>query len=258
MLAYSSSKLNKIPNNYSIPIFLIFLETWRRTKGLKKAFWSAFFLILLAMILPSAFISLLNIILSKMYPAVHLENVLIDCLRVFFFLVADVGGSFLALQHAREHSISFEMALDVYKVWKILVFFGILICLMKFILNVITDYSLVYISTLNLNLSLFRFAKYFEILLIACITIYVFQLIVMAMLLVLDKNVPIINSLIISFKSINKHCFKNISLGLFTGLSAILFTILTLGIGLIWLQPMLSLTHAIQYRRIFNEHDSVI
>mgnify|MGYP003544812454 FL=1 len=65
-------------------------------------------------------------------------------------------------------------------------------------------------------------------------------------------------SFAICLKAINKRSFKNISLGLFTWFLAIFFTILTLGIGLIWLQPMLSLTHAIQYQRIFNEDDSVI
>ena len=59
------------------------------------------------------------------------------------------------------------------------------------------------------------------------------------MLLILDKNLTQIESFTICFKAINKHCFKNISLGLFTWLSAIFFTVLTLGIGLIWLQPML-------------------
>ena len=204
------------------------------------------------MILPAAFISLLNIILSTMYPAAHLKSILNDLLRVFFYLVVDIGESFLALQHIREHPISFEMTLDVYKVWKFLAFYGILICLMVFVWTVIMDYWLMYISTLKLNLILLRFEKYFRILLLACIIIYVLQLIVIAMLLVLDKNVPIIKSLIISFKSINKHCFKNICLGLFTSLSSIFLTIVTFGIGIIWLKPLIVLTNAIQYQLMFT------
>lgn len=254
MFTCSSSKLNKIPNNYSIPIFSIFLESWRRTKGLKKIYWNGFFLIFVAGIVPIYFFLSLSLLLDGMYPTFHLKDFLMDIPHSLFYLTSGISLSHIALQHIRDKNVHYKMALDLDKIWKPLIFFGFIVCLLTFMINL----WLIYISTLSANRTAYGFQIIFECILFTLIAIYIFQLAIMTMLLILDKNLTPIESFSICFKAINKHFFNNISLGLFTWLSAIFFTVLTLGIGLIWLQPMLSLTYAIQYRRIFYEDDSVI
>ena len=68
MFTCSSSKLNKIPNDYSIPIFCNFFGKWRRTKGLKKIYWNGVFLIFVAGIVPIYFFLSLSLLLDGMYP----------------------------------------------------------------------------------------------------------------------------------------------------------------------------------------------
>lgn len=254
MLTCPPSKLNKVPNNYSIQIFSIFLESWRQTKGLKKIYWNGFFLIFVAAIVPTLFLLSLSLLLDGMYPSFHLIDFLMDIPHSIFYLISGISLSHIALQHIRGKSVHYEMALDLDKIWKSLVFFGFIVYLLLFMINL----WLLYISTLSANSTVYGFQIIFECIFFTIITIYIFQLAIITMLLILDKNLTQMKSFAICFKAINKHCFKNISLGLFTWFLAIFFTILTLGIGLIWLQPMLSLTHAIQYQRIFNEGDSVI
>ena len=246
-----SPRLIKVPNDYSIPIFKIFIESYRRTKGMKKAFWISYLLILLAMILPAAFIAFLNIILNTMYP-LHLRVNLNGFFRIFFYLVVDVGLSFLALQHIRNHFVKFKMGLEVYEVWKPLAFFG----LIPYFLSLIYSFYCKYISTFNFNGTLYDFEIIVEFILLLIVLIiismYIFQLIIMTMLLVLDRDLKVMESFILCFKSINKHFLKKIGLGLFTGISCIFLTIVTLGIGLIWLKPMIVTTNAIQYQHIFG------
>ena len=68
MFTCSSSKLNKIPNDYSIPIFAIFLENRRRTKGLKKIYWNGVFLIFVAGIVPIYFFLSFKLTIRRYVP----------------------------------------------------------------------------------------------------------------------------------------------------------------------------------------------
>lgn len=98
-------------------------------------------------------------------------------------------------------------------------FFGFIVYLLLFMINL----WLLYISTLSANSTVYGFQIIFECIFFTIITIYIFQLSIMTMLLIVDKNLTQMKSFAICFKAINKHCFKNISLGLFTWFLAIFF-----------------------------------
>ncbi|HEY2566939.1 MAG TPA: hypothetical protein VGH95_04455 [Candidatus Aquirickettsiella sp.] len=248
----SSPKLTNVLSDYSIPIFKIFIESYRQTKGIKKIFWSATFLIFIAVVVPITVLTCLSYLLDSLYPALHLKNIFYDIYHYFFYVVCEVSLSLIALQYIRGIAAGYEMALDIGKVWKPLVFFG----LIPYFLSLIFDFYFKYISTFNFNGTVYGFeitvGFILFLILLIIISIYIVQLIIMTMLLVLDRNLKVIESLILSFKSINKHFFKNVSLGLFTWTMTIFLIVVTFGIGLIWLKPMMATTNAIQYQRIFR------
>lgn len=253
MFSISSHKLSKFPSDYSIPIFKIFLESFRKTKGFKKVWWNATFLLIVAILIPYFIFVSLSLLLDAMYPIFHFKDILMGMFFSFFCMASEVSLSLIALQYIQGCTVRYEMALDLDKVWKPLIFFGFIICFLSLCFNL--WFIRMTIPNFNVNLSIYEIIS--VLILFSYITIYSFQLAIMTILLIVDKKFNFFKSIALSFKSINKHCFKNISLGLFTWLATLVLTIVTLGIGLIWLKPIQTITYAIQYRRIFYEEDSV-
>ena len=158
MLTCPPSKLNKFPNNYSIQIFSIFLESWRQTKGLKKIYWNGFFLIFVAAIVPIYFFLSLSLLLDGMYPTFYLKDFLMDIPHSLFYLTSGISLSHIALQHIRDKNVHYKMALDLDKIWKPLIFFGFIVCLLTFMINL----WLIYISTLSANRTAYGFQIIFD------------------------------------------------------------------------------------------------
>lgn len=253
----SSFYNSKAPCDYSISILKIFLDSCRQTKGIKKVFWHGYLLIIIDMFFVLGVLGILNLVFNLMYPAAHFKKVFIDIASLSFYLNAYISLSFVALQHIRGLPIRCEMALRLGKVKKYLILSGIMLWLLGFIGVTITDHWSMYILTLNLNVILYQFAIIFEVMLLVFIAIYILQVATITILLVLDKSVPPLKSFKLSFKSINKHCFKNIILGLFTWITTIFLALATFGIGLIWLKPILTITNAIQYQNLSCEEPTV-
>lgn len=234
---------------YSIPIKAILSEAWHRVKGIKKSFWGGFALL---------FVSLTGIcFLFFLFKAETTGKIFFEVLRWFM----DASLVFLALRHLQHQVIKATMVFEFRKAWKPLT----LMAIFYLIVFVVIWLMLLFLVAAGFTLSKFyghASAIGFEFGLgILCIPFlflftYVFMLMKMNMLLILDKKIPAKKSFCIAFKSINRHLFKNMALVWLAGLLFLGLNLVTLGIGVIWLLPFMSLVSAIQYRQIFCQEAS--
>ena len=183
-------------------------------------------------------------------PFYNLLNFILVGILEILRLLLTASLAYLALNQLRHQSIQVEMVFEFRKAWRPLVLIGLLLYLFDSVVLSASNFLLYYyqltpqIFYLGFGL---RFVLF--VLLYTYITIGVF----MAILLILDQKMPLKESLSVAFKSINQHLVKNIALILLTSFAFVVLTLLTLGIGLIWLLPMVSLVTAIQYSQIFCE-----
>ena len=264
----SANLVKACSGDYHIPIMSIFREAWHCVKGMKKAFWGGFALLFLTLFIVCVLLSLVvalyvflaiyphNIISSLESaqlgadPFYNLLNfVLVGILEILRLLLT-ASLAYLALNQLRHKSIQVEMVFEFRKAWRPLALIGLLLYLFDSLVLSASNFLLYYYqltpSAFYLGFGL-RFVLF--VLLYTYITVGVF----MAILLILDQKMPLKDSLNTAFKSINQHPVKNIGLILLTSLAFVVLTLVTFGIGLIWLLPMVSLITAIQYNQIFCE-----
>ncbi len=254
--------------DYHIPITSIFRQAWQCVKGIKKTFWGGFILLFLTLFIVCVLLSLVvalyvflaiyphNIISSLESaqlgadPFYSLLNFILVGILEILRLLLTASLAYLALNQLRHQSIQVEMVFEFRKAWRPLVLIGLLLYLFDSLALSASNFLLYYYpltpSIFYLGFGL-RFVLF--VLLYTYITIGFF----MAILLILDQKMSLKESLSMAFKSINQHWVKNIALILLTSFAFVVLTLLTLGIGLIWLLPMVSLVTAIQYSQIFCE-----
>ena len=272
MTSLSPALFKAITGNYQLAIKAVFLEAWQRLKGIKKVFWAGFVLLILVML---GITEVLGLIVP-----LHASN-WIKAWYAVLPLLFTIAMVFVSLYYLRNQSVNAVTALGFRKAWKPLVpitilfyfihkvlFFGASLILSK--LNIILPVDTLFYNH-KIGEILFLSGLNLPLLVIALPYIYITTGIIMAMLLVLDQEVSLLQSIRIAFKSINQHFFKNLGLSslawlmLFSiiyiiKLGMVFFWIvgmisigvsLLVALSLIGLLPMFTLITAIQYRQIF-------
>ncbi|MES2142549.1 MAG: hypothetical protein V4471_06705 [Pseudomonadota bacterium] len=248
---FSALHLEKVAN-YAMPIRAIFSEAWHRIKGMKKAFWGGFallfltllglFVIFQALLLVCDFLQLYHLSMACQFIAGGFVAV--------FRLLLSISLIFLALQHARNQPVNSTMVFEFRKNWKPLALIGVM--LYFFNVLVLSGSDLISAS-LHLNGKIWVIVSLLESIFLVFFLTYLMLLITMTMLLILDKKMALKAGFKRAFIAINQHWLKNIALLLLASLVFLVGGIITLGVGLIWLLPFISLISAIQYRQIFGE-----
>lgn len=256
-----------VSGNYRLPFKAIFLESWRRVSGMKLRFWGGLALFLLTMLVTFiilTFIVSLYVVLLMPHninvapTSVNVQLTVSPVVRVLNFVVIGIlevlrlllttSLAYLALQHLRHHAISSNMVFAFRKAWQPLAIIGLALYLMNAIL-LLGSSSLLHHHLLTPRV--FYSGLSVRFILYALWYAYVTTVVFMAILLILDQQLTLKNSLGVAFKSINKHLFKNMGLILLANIGFVVLMVITLGIGLIWLIPMMALLTAIQYNQIF-------
>lgn len=269
---------NSIPPNffkaasgdYRIPIKAIFLEAWYRVKGMKVSYWGGFLYFILVMALACLVLGLVLALydvfvlpLATAHNAIALYDlklglkfIVVGIVEILRFLLT-ASLAFMALQHLRNEPIHASMVFSFRHAWRPLLIIALLLYLFNsFIISstnillhsVLFKQQMVYLGSIVGSIFLF------VVFIIGFFLYFYFSILVfMTVLLILDQKMTSKQSLRLAFQSINQHFFKNITLIIVTSIVFGLLTLMSLGIGLIWLLPMTSLVTAIQYNQIFCE-----
>lgn len=262
----SSSFENTASGNYQIDIKIIFHEAWQRLKGIKKVFWAGFLLFFLIML------GVTNVV-GFLMSFLHVFNWMKPWIEVLV-LPFSISMIFLTLRYLRNPTINAMIVFEFRKAWQAFVLISIIFYFINVIFFTGSDF-IFYKLNEGLNNSglggLLFLAGLNGSLVIALPYLYIIMGIVMAMLLVLDKKIPLLQGLKLAFKSINRRLFKNLVLDALAWLMVLTIIFLfNLGMVLFWvvgmvaiwiglvlltslivLLPMVSLVTAIQYRQIF-------
>lgn len=269
---------NSIPPNffkaasgdYRIPIKAIFLEAWYRVKGMKVSYWGGFLYFILVMALACLVLGLVLALydvfvlpLATAHNAIALYDlklglkfIVVGIVEILRFLLT-ASLAFMALQHLRNEPIHASMVFSFRHAWRPLLIIALLLYLFNsFIISstnillhsVLFKQQMVYLGSIVGSIFLF------VVFIIGFFLYFYFSILVfMTVLLILDQKMTGKQSLRLAFQSINQHFLKNITLIIVTSIVFGLLTLMSLGIGLIWLLPMTSLVTAIQYNQIFCE-----
>ncbi|WP_218813454.1 hypothetical protein [Rickettsiella endosymbiont of Dermanyssus gallinae] len=244
---------------YSIPIVAIYKEAWHRIKGMKKSFWGGFALLFLTLagiyVVFQFFVTVCSVLQFYKVGAIggFIAGGFFEVLR----LLLSMSLVFLALQHLRHQAISSTMVFEFRKAWKPLTIIALSFYLLNFLLVTGGKLILNKVNTPGLE-NTFAFGMVIQFIVFVILFTYIAMLITMSMLLILDKKMSLKESFAVAFKSINQHVFKNIALLLLASLLFLGIGLVTLGIGLIWLLPFMSLISAIQYQQIFCQDESAL
>lgn len=244
---------------YSISIRAIFSEAWHRIKGMKKSFWGGFGLLFLTLagiyVLFQFFLAVCSVL--QLYKAGAIGGFIAGGFFEVLRLLLGMSLIFLALQHLRHQSITATMVFEFRKAWKPLTIIAVSFYLLNFILVSGGKFILNKFNTPGLE-NAFALGMGIQFMVFIFLFTYISMLITMSMLLILDKKMSLKQSFVVAFKSINQHVFKNIALLLAASFLFVGIGLVTLGIGLIWLLPFMSLISAIQYQRIFCQEESAL
>lgn len=263
-----------VNGDYRIPIKTIFLEAWYRVKGMKATFWIGFLYFILVMALACMVLgltlALYDVFVLPLATAqsafsfynlkLGLKFIVVGIVEILRFLLT-ASLAYLALNHLRREPIHANMVFSFRQAWRPLLLVGLLLYLFNsFIIsstNILLHNELFQQQMASLG-SVFGSMLLLFIFLICLFLYFYFSIIVfMTVLLILDKKVSTKESLSLAFLSVNQHFFKNCFLIIITSIVFGFLTLITLGVGLIWLLPMTSLVTAIQYNQIFCEGNLV-
>ena len=244
---------------YSIPILDIFSEAWHRIKGMKKSFWGGFALLFLTLagiyVLFQFFLAVCSVL--QLYKVEAIGGIIAGGFFEVLRLLMSMSLVFLALQHLRRQTINSTMVFEFRKAWKPLTIIAVSFYVLNFLLVSGGKLLLNKFNTPGLE-NTFALGMGIQFIVFVFLFTYIAMLITMSMLLILDKKMSLKESFAVAFKSINQHVFKNMALMLLASLLFIGLGLVTLGIGLVWLLPFISLISAIQYQRIFCQDESAL
>lgn len=240
--------------DYTVPIRAILSEAWHCVKGMKKAFWGGFALLFLTLLgLFVIFQALL--LICAVFQLDHLSEVsqfFAGGFVTVFRLLLSISLIFLALQHVRGQPINSTMVFEFRKNWKPLTLIGVMLYLFNILIRIGSD--LISAPVLYSNWKIIgAIGVLLGSIAFVFLLTYIMLLITMTMLLILDKKLMLKTSFNDAVTAIHRHWFKNIILLLFASLIFLIGSFITLGVGLIWLLPFITLISAIQYRQIFAE-----
>lgn len=249
---------NAVAGQYELNIKDIFREAWHKVHGEKKSLWGALGLMLL--------VTFGVILIENIFGYFAKEH---DWMLAFSFLElvgsvvqyvlnAFFGASlvFLAVNHIAGKPINAGMIFAFTKPWKkllsiALISFLVMACSIL-VFSFLYGFSTVFFAMdratdiFFLIISMILLAGF--ILVFVCFMIGIY----MAMLLVLEKKLTAWLAMKIAIKAIYKRFFKNLLLVFSSVVFITVSLTITVGIGAIWVLPMLYNITAIQYRQIFG------
>ncbi len=213
---------------WDIEIGDLFSEAWARVDGSKMVIFGAFFIYAMALIVIQVITE--GFTSSSTEPSVldMTTSVTISILAMPITIPLVTGLIFLGIKRAQDKPIETTMVFDYFvKVWPLV------------ILNIVM-LILIYLGLFLLVLP----------------GIYLSIAYAFAIPLSIEKNLGIWDSLELSRKSVTRHWFKVFFVYLLSTL-AIIASIFTLGIALIWTVPLVMITYGILYREIFSDEQIV-
>lgn len=213
-----------LAGNYTLEIGAVLSEAWAKTKGSKGTIWLAFLLILLIMI-PASIVPPLVAAVFDGSGAMSLLVTLVVQLAINLLMLPIMAGMWM---------IGIKRAVGVpVGASEIFAYFGktgaLFLCMLLMYLLVLVGFLLLILPG-----------------------IYLLVAFGMAMPLIVEKNMGVWEALQTSRKAMTHQWFTFFGLGLVLMVIYLLGALFTLGIGLIWIIPLLFLVAGVVYRTVFG------
>lgn len=231
---------NAVAGRYNFQISSIFGEAWEKTVGVKGRFWGAFILIfIITIVLTSIAFGIDFLVLgvpdttseNAMATSPHpVANIIQMIFSIFITTPLFAGLLMLSIKHCVGITVPASSVFNYFSYWKKLWVYPV----------VMTGITLVQ----TLDIGILSFIAFLLMLFLA-VTYFMF------IPLIADKNLPIMEALESSRKTIFHHWFKMLWFLILIGLIMIASG-LTLGIALIWTLPWVYNAIAILYRNMFG------
>lgn len=243
---------NGVAGKYDLHIKPILQEAWQKTKGFKKKFWGALGFVVLVFLAISVIESAITTLLAMAAPSSHLDKNVEAIFNIVngFVLAPLYAGLFLiGIRWVTGQTIRASL---VFRGWQVPKLFWNLI-LTIFILDVLVFLiAFVFILGVLLFLShalLLKILGGIICVIAVLFLIYLFVAYTLTQLLAIERELTAWRSFLISIRAITQHWFKVFAVCLVILLLSMV-GFLTLGIGLIWLLPMIFNIYGIIYRDI--------
>jgi hypothetical protein len=253
----SSGKIsNAIAGNYTLSVKAIFREAWDKTNGVKGTFWLALIMIfLIGFCTEIIFVFLIGFSEVFGYHLLAMSFAVAD-----YIIPAITNGilmtslTYLMIRHISGRTIKSRMIFSFNNMFSKILISSIAVTFLGFVFffGIILFIAMLLTNPLfNTNIIL-ALVRSFSCFILFMFVMYAFIVYTMMQLLIIEKKINIIPAFLISLRAITKHVCLNIAFYIVWVLSAIIGTLLTLGIGIIWIYPAMINAIAIWYREIFG------
>lgn len=250
--ALSPNLENAVTGKYDWNIKEVFAEAWHKVSDLKGSFWGAvgwMFLVLFTFVI-------LEVVIEGISGSLGFVLVAAASRNIFTFLFGTFGLIFattfiyMMICHIAGRPIRAKMIFDWRGMFNRMLIVAIITYLVQFAFGFIVGMMTIHNQQVEaVHITLTFLATVLVLFLGYCYLWIIFR---MAMYLIIEKRLTVGLAIKVAFMAISRHIFKNIWLMLLTYLFFMVATVLTLGIGLIWLAPMKGNLQAIWYRQIFG------
>lgn len=230
----------------------IIKESWHKVHGFKATYWKAFFLMFISMLLLNILLALPTVIFAWQGESAlaSTTNLVEDFFNKTISALFSISLIYIAINHIAERPINAKMIFVFRERFKELILPAIFIAFLSFLILYLFESvkPLFYSFDLRIDVILL-IISIFSLLLILGTVLTAFY---MSMLVVLDKKLNGWKAIKIVARIYAKNFFKLLGFSLIITLFSFSCLLLSLGIGLIWLFPMVSNIMAITYRQIFG------
>ena len=235
----------------------IIKESWHKVHGFKAAYWKAFFLMFV-----SIFVLNTLLVLPTMILAWHGENVIAsvtslieDFINKTISALFSISLIYMAINHVAERPIKAKMIFAFRHHFKELLLPAIFIAFLSFLILYLFESVKPLMHAVDLRIDIILLIiSIFSLLLILGTVLTAFY---MSMLVVLDKKISGWKAIKLVARVYIKNFFKLLSFSLIITLFSFSCLLLSFGIGLIWLFPMVNNIMAISYRQIFGIEQTI-
>lgn len=250
--------INSAAGKIDLNIKSIIKESWHKVRGLKATYWKAFFLVLISVVLFNILLIVPTMLLTwgggeATYTSIFLS--LEDSISITVSYLFYASLSYIAISHIAGRAINAKMIFIFCKYFKKLILPAVLIGVLSFT----TFHLFTFVSPLFNNVGLFTESVLLVIDAIGLVMVLgiLIPSLYFSMLVILDKKLNPWESIKIVTKIYAKNFFKLLGFGLFIALFTICSLLLSFGIGLIWVLPMLTNITAIFYRQVFGIEQTI-
>jgi len=254
MLTTAGNTLEKgVAGEYHLQMKTILKEAWQKTNGMKKKFWGAFGIVVLA-IAGIVFVeTLMTMPLLLFWPEIRLDKIASNVFQIvndFIFFPLITGLLLISIRHVTGQAIRSSLVLRGWKVSKL--FWNLIFALFIFFVLVLPIGVLFAIATgifSNPALSL-KILGGIIYLMGGLLLLYLLIAYTLAPLLIIERELGAWQAVSISIRTVNKHWFSVFAVRVVMMLLAVIPGVITLGIGLIWLVPMSFNMYGVLYREM--------